>query len=72
MYFGIKTRYEGAALNTDWYTGTLQPGTNLLEIEFTDKPINGKVSYSDFYFSKESGAYEATNINIQALTIYHK
>ena len=72
LYFGIKVRYEGASLNTEWYTGTLKPGKNMIEIDFSAKPINGKILYSDFYFSKEKGNHEAKAISLQAMTIYHK
>ena len=72
IYIRILVRYENALLGTEWYSGTLQPGKNLVEIQFSGNPIKGKISYSDFYFSKELGDHDAKQINVQSMTVYHK
>lgn len=70
--FRITVRYEGFILNSEWYSGTLKPGKNLLEIDFSGMQIGGKISYSDFYFSKDPGKHEAKTIYLQSMTVYHK
>ncbi len=73
MYIWILVRYEGQSLGADWYKGTLKAGKNLIEIDFTAKPIKGKISYSEFYFSETyEGTHEAKSINVQSMTVYHK
>jgi len=72
MDIRILVRYEGYILNTEWYNGTLQPGSNLVEIDFSGMPISNKILHSDFYFSKEIGNHEAKTVNLQSMTVYHQ
>ena len=72
MNVRILVRLEGYLLNTELYSGTLQPGENLVEIDFSGMQINGKISYSDFYFSNEEGDHAAKTICLQSLTVYYK
>lgn len=72
MKFSIKVRYEGATLSSEWYNGTLQPGKNVVEIDFSGRQIGGKISYSEFYFSEDVANYDAKTVYLQTMTVYHK
>jgi len=68
----ILVRYKNATLGTEWYSGTLKPGENVLEIDFSGMQIGDAIEYSDFYFSDEPGNHSEKTINISSMTVYYK
>ncbi len=72
IYVRILVRYKNATLGTEWYNGTIKPGLNILEIDFSGMQISSAIEYSDFYFSEETGNHSAKNIYINSMTVYYK
>ena len=71
--FRIMVRFANHSLNTELYSGTLQPGSNLVTIDFNGMQMSGKkISYTDFYFSYAVGDYAAKTIYLQSMTINYK
>ncbi len=68
----ILARYKNQSLGTEWYNGTLKPGTNIIEIDFSGMQINNIIEYSDFYFSEEPGNHYEKMIFINSMTVYYK
>ena len=68
----ILVRYKNATLGTEWYSGTLKPGENVLEIDFSGMQIGDAIEYCDFYFSEEPGNHSEKTININSMTVYYK
>ncbi|MBQ3572376.1 MAG: hypothetical protein IJA15_06085, partial [Clostridia bacterium] len=60
------------SLGTEWYNGTIKPGTNLIEVDFSGMQIGDVIEYSDFYFSEEPGNHSEKTINISSMTVYYK
>lgn len=67
----ILARYKNATLGTEWYNGTLKPGVNVLEIDFSGMQLSA-IEYSDFYFSNDTGNHSTKNIYFNSMTIYYK
>ena len=72
IYIRILARYKNATLGTEWYNGTLKPGVNVLEIDFSGMQLGSAIEYSDFYFSEDSGNHSVKNIYFNSMTVYYK
>ncbi len=72
--FRLLVRLSGDDLNTELYSGTLQPGGNVLDIDLTGVSIaeNKTIQYADFYFSLSPGEYPARTLYLKGLTVYDK
>lgn len=72
--FRLLVRLSGDDLNTELYSGTLQPGENVLDIDLTGVSIaeNKTIQYADFYFSLSPGDYPARTLYLKGLTVYDK
>lgn len=70
--FRLLVRLSGEDLNTELYSGTLQPGENVLNIDLTGVSIaeNAAIQYADFYFSLSRGDYPARTLYLTGLTVY--
>ncbi len=70
--FRMLVRFENSSLNTEIYSGTLEPGANELEINMASVNVaaGGKISYAYFYFSDEPGDYAEKTVCLSGITIY--
>lgn len=72
IFIRILARYKNQSLGTEWYNGTLKPGTNIIEIDFSGMKMGNVIEYSDLYFSEESGMHAEKIIDINSMTVYYK